>query len=76
MRSLIVSDSIFMPESYPSKLTIPVKGQEFEFTANNNQTVGEFQKMVLSNTENAINDFKLTLDDGKGDENLKIGELK
>ena len=62
-----------MPELSPSKLIIPVNGQEFEFTANETHKIGDFQKMVLENTDKTIKDFKLFPVDGKAEENISIG---
>ena len=57
IQSTVLSDSIFMQEMTPSKLTVPIGKQMHEFTLRDDVTVAQFEKTVLANTEDKINTF-------------------
>jgi len=74
MRAQILKDAIFMQETSPAKLPVPVHGKEFEFTLRSDMTVADFQTAVMTNAE--VKDFKLTAADGKQDPSMKLSQLK
>ena len=43
IRSAVLSNAVFMPEMYPSKLAVPyAAGQNYEFTLHREETISEF----------------------------------
>ena len=68
----VFSNAVFMPELYPARLTIPTgkSGISYDFTCDNNATVGQFRQSVLDNTEEDVTSFELLTMDGNNSEEL------
>ena len=68
----VFSNAVFMPELYPARLTIPTgkSGISYDFTCDNNTTVGEFRQSVLDNTEEDVTSFELLTMEGNNTEEL------
>lgn len=62
-RSLILKDSIFMQETSPAKLPVPINDTQYEFTLRSEMTVGEFRKAVVANTGISSDGFNLWVGD-------------
>ena len=80
IRASVFNDSIFMPEMYPAKLTVPYSaGNTFEFTMHRNETISEFKEKVLKSCPEEIKSFDLipaAVDNGKELATVTTGELK
>ena len=56
----VLQNSIFMPEMYPAKLTVPVsEGNLFEFTVHNNEPIADFVAKVNNNCGSSLKSFAL-----------------
>lgn len=75
-RALVLKDSIFLQETSPAKLPVPVNGTQYEFTLRSEMTVGEFRKAVIANAENSVRIFNLLACDARVDDSLTLGELR
>ena len=59
---------VFMPEMFPSKLTVPYSSSEnFEFTLHRDETIEQFQEKVLQSCPEEIKDFELMPTNVEGD---------
>lgn len=73
-----------MPELFPAKLTIPASDEiKYDFTCENQTSVGDFRQKVLDNTDNNVSTFELMRDDppnqrqsAEAIEDMTMGDLK
>jgi hypothetical protein len=74
----VLQNSIFMPEMYPAKLTVPVsEGNLFEFTVHNNEPIADFVTKVSNNCGSSLRSFALeTAHTDVGAAPQTLGELK
>ena len=82
IKSAVYDNAIFMPDMFPSKLTVPYSSTEnFEFTMHRNESIAEFKEKVLQACPEEIKSFDLLPvqpkegEEGAG-ESMAVGELK
>ena len=79
IKPAVFNNTIFMPEMYPAKLTVPYKsGEHYEFTMHRNETIAAFKEKVLASCPDEIKSFDLIpnqegKDEAAADEAVTIG---
>ena len=77
IESKVFSNSIFMPELFPARLLIPTGKGGIGFTMENSDKIADFEKRVLSNTEDDVRSFELlSVDSEDKNDKLTLGQLK
>ena len=72
INSRVLQSSIFLPEMYPAKLTVPLQSGNFEFTVHNKDSVADFCKKVKASCGSDLKEFSLSADRDAS----TLGELK